>query len=437
MLETIENLESEYYNKTTEYITGAYRRNDQLIGKGAIFAIENIDQIFLLSNPLMQGVDKYVIPYNQISGLDWTGRSNLGLAEWIGASYPHLTITLTNGDEIDISPDEEYDNDILHELYKIIDKGIQGKYTKNIEKQINAERKQETKEEKQQKRAVPKIIKTETGESQLVYGKAPTDDLKLIKIGAIAGIKNAAIFLMISSIFWLLRDSYQITTYGDSNLLNLIIIILSKILSVSFLFLSIALINRKTNTKKNVAIFLMISSIFWLLRDSYWIIQYRWNWFNLVSIITPISLLILSVALINRKTNTKDAAIFLMISSIFWLLEDLYLIIRPFSGNFIISILFMTLPILLLILSIALINRKTNTKDVAIFLMISSIFWLLEDLYLIIRPFYSWHYEYSGNFIISILFMTIPISLLLLSIALMSSKTNMQIIKNQLPDELK
>ncbi len=86
-------------------------------------------------------------------------------------------------------------------------------------------------------------------------------------------------------------------------------------------------------------------------------------------------------------------------------------------------------------------KKSLKIKNVAIFLMISSIFWLLKDLYWIIRSFTgdSWNYykENPVDLIISILLITLPISFLLLSIALMNSKTNTQIIKSPIPDELK
>ena len=78
-----------------------------------------------------------------------------------------------------------------------------------------------------------------------------------------------------------------------------------------------------------------------------------------------------------------------------------------------------------------------KTKNAAIFLMISSIIWILSDLYYTFQRFTgaSWDY-YSENpvdLIISIVKIIIPISLLILSIALMNNKTteNTQIIEEK------
>jgi len=79
-----------------------------------------------------------------------------------------------------------------------------------------------------------------------------------------------------------------------------------------------------------------------------------------------------------------------------------------------------------------------KTKNAAIFLMISSIFWLLTDLYWTVQRFTgsSWDYykEKPVDLIISTLMMIVPISLLILSIALMNRKsdTNSQIIEEKL-----
>ncbi len=73
---------------------------------------------------------------------------------------------------------------------------------------------------------------------------------------------------------------------------------------------------------KNAAIFLMISSIIWILSDLYWTVQ-RFtggNWYlykakpvdliiSTVIIIVPISLLVLSIALINNKTTENTQII--------------------------------------------------------------------------------------------------------------------------------
>jgi len=78
-----------------------------------------------------------------------------------------------------------------------------------------------------------------------------------------------------------------------------------------------------------------------------------------------------------------------------------------------------------------------KTKNAAIFLMISSIFWLLSDLYWTVQRFTgsNWHYykEKPVDLIISTLMMIVPISLLILSIALMNNKTdtNTQIIEEK------
>ncbi len=69
--------------------------------------------------------------------------------------------------------------------------------------------------------------------------------------------------------------------------------------------------------------------------------------------------------------KNKNAAILLMISSIFWILADIYWSIQRFTGSnwdyykekpadFIISILIIIVPISLLIFSIALINNKSE-----------------------------------------------------------------------------
>ena len=79
-----------------------------------------------------------------------------------------------------------------------------------------------------------------------------------------------------------------------------------------------------------------------------------------------------------------------------------------------------------------------KTKNAAIFLMISSIIWILSDLYWTVQRFTgdSWdyyRYEKPVDLIISTVTIIIPISLLILSIALMNNKTtvNTQIIEEK------
>ena len=80
-----------------------------------------------------------------------------------------------------------------------------------------------------------------------------------------------------------------------------------------------------------------------------------------------------------------------------------------------------------------------KTKNAAIFLMISSIIWILSDLYWTVQRFTgdNWYYykEKPVDLIISTLLIIGPISLLILSIALMNNKseTNTQIIEEKLP----
>ena len=78
-----------------------------------------------------------------------------------------------------------------------------------------------------------------------------------------------------------------------------------------------------------------------------------------------------------------------------------------------------------------------KTKNAATFLMISSIIWILSDLYWTVQRFTgaSWDYykEEPADLIISTLMIIVPISLLILSIALMNNKseTNTQIIEEK------
>ena len=77
-----------------------------------------------------------------------------------------------------------------------------------------------------------------------------------------------------------------------------------------------------------------------------------------------------------------------------------------------------------------------KTKNAAIFLMISSIIWILSELYSTVQRFTGdiWYYYYEEEpvvLIITTLMIIVPISLLILSIALMNNKseTNTQIIE--------
>ncbi len=81
-----------------------------------------------------------------------------------------------------------------------------------------------------------------------------------------------------------------------------------------------------------------------------------------------------------------------------------------------------------------------KTKNAAIFLMISSIIWILSELYSTVQRFTGdiWYYYYEEEpvvLIITTLMIIVPISLLILSIALMNNKseTNTQIIEEKLP----
>ena len=71
---------------------------------------------------------------------------------------------------------------------------------------------------------------------------------------------------------------------------------------------------------------------------------------------------------------------------------------------------------------------KMKNKNAAILLMISSIFWILSDIYWSIQRFtgLSWEYykEKPADLIISILIIIVPISLLIFSIALINNKSD-------------
>lgn len=71
---------------------------------------------------------------------------------------------------------------------------------------------------------------------------------------------------------------------------------------------------------------------------------------------------------------------------------------------------------------------KMKNKNAAILLMISSIFWILSDIYWSIQRFTgsSWEYykEKPAGLIISTLMIIVPISLLIFSIALINNKSD-------------
>lgn len=71
---------------------------------------------------------------------------------------------------------------------------------------------------------------------------------------------------------------------------------------------------------------------------------------------------------------------------------------------------------------------KMKNKNAAILLMISSIFWILSDIYWSIQRFTgsSWEYykEEPADLIISTLMIIVPISLLIFSIALINNKSD-------------